>query len=482
MSESCSFCPPLWRGRKSGELPWRCYWGITLALLASKWGYTMAFDMVFIISFHSLYLCTRTLKLLTPAYLYFFFYTIYCYVWALSIFITAEDYSIGEVCIAGHGYDLLLATSLGLVCFSFGVLIATAVSRFKPYHELLAFRRKEWVDDMRGIPFVVSITLLTLLGLSLSIIFFSIRGIPILAYTDAMGTSHFFGEMSEARVTAQWGAGCFMQGITLILPFCAFVLYAKGFVSHQKVFKIWALFLSMLSIVMMIALTSRGHFVIFLVLLFLLHQFLAKQINWRKAFLFFSTVVVLFLVVSVFKMGYFLTLEDTGHLLSNALEILSYRLSLGTQQFHAILQTFPDAHAFILGKGYLWDIAGVLPGPDIGFNGWIFTLIYPLGLEGNTVNPLSLGEFYANFGWSGIIVGSILLGVFLQMLYIGLIRSKGSLSHLVAFVVFSTYLAKSSMNGLGAISEPIISMTCSYCVLVGVYHCIGIICRKMAVK
>jgi len=29
---------------KSGELPWPCYWGITLAPGALKWGYTMALD------------------------------------------------------------------------------------------------------------------------------------------------------------------------------------------------------------------------------------------------------------------------------------------------------------------------------------------------------------------------------------------------------------------------------------------------------
>ncbi|OPY62442.1 MAG: hypothetical protein A4E57_03988 [Syntrophorhabdaceae bacterium PtaU1.Bin034] len=30
---------------QSGELPWPCYWGITLAPMALKWGYTMALDI-----------------------------------------------------------------------------------------------------------------------------------------------------------------------------------------------------------------------------------------------------------------------------------------------------------------------------------------------------------------------------------------------------------------------------------------------------
>jgi len=32
-------------GPVTGELPWPCYWGITLALRALKWGYTIALDM-----------------------------------------------------------------------------------------------------------------------------------------------------------------------------------------------------------------------------------------------------------------------------------------------------------------------------------------------------------------------------------------------------------------------------------------------------
>jgi len=426
--------------------------------------------LIYITSFYLLYLSTRTLKLITPAYLYFFFYTIYCYIWALSIFIKEEAYDIGEISIYGHGYDLLFATTLGIFCFSIGVLITTAVLRFNPYKELSIFRQKKWIDDMKGVPFAISITLLILLGLTLAIIFFSTRGIPILTYSSVLQASDFFAEMAEARIKAQWGAGYFMQGITLILPFCTFVLYAKGLVNGQRIWKLWAFLIATLTIMMMITLTSRGHFFIFLALLFLLHQLLVKQINWRKAVIFFLISVVLFLGVSIFKTGYFLTLGTAKDFLLNTIEIFSYRLSMGTKQFHAMLQIFPEPNPFILGRSYIWDIVCFIPGPDIGFNSWVFSLVYPFGLEGSTVTPLSLGEFYANFGWPGIIIGSAILGAFLQMLYIKFIRSKGKLSHLVVFVIFSTYLAKSSMNGLGAILEPIVSMAASYFLILWMSH------------
>ncbi len=434
--------------------------------------------LLFIASFYFIYLSTRTLQLVTPGYLYFFFYTIYCYVWSLSVFIKGKNYSIGEISIKGYGYDLLLASTLGIFCFSLGVLIITAITRFRPYDEFSAFKKKEWVDDIKGIPFAFSITLLIFIGLSLSVVFFITRGVPILAYSHALGSAHFYGEMGAARIESQWGAGYFIQGITLILPFCIFILYAKGFVSSRKILKIATFLLSTLTIAMMISLTSRGHFAIFLVLLFLLHQMLAKQINWRKAFLFFMIFAVLFIGVSIFKMGYFLTLDNAMDFISDVLEIFFYRLSMGTQQFHAILQIFPAPYPFILGKGYIWDIVAFAPGPDMGFNAWVFTLIYPFGIEGSAVTPLSVGEFYANFGWPGIIIGSILIGIVLQFFYIKWIRSKGKLTHLVAFVVFSSYLAKSSMNGLGSILEPIISMTASYSLFVVMYHFFGNIFPK----
>jgi hypothetical protein len=43
MAGSVVFIYPLMA--KSGELPWPCYWGITLAPRVLKWGYTMALDI-----------------------------------------------------------------------------------------------------------------------------------------------------------------------------------------------------------------------------------------------------------------------------------------------------------------------------------------------------------------------------------------------------------------------------------------------------
>ncbi|MBU1864729.1 MAG: oligosaccharide repeat unit polymerase [Candidatus Omnitrophica bacterium] len=422
---------------------------------------------IYFISFYLLYLSTRTLNLITPAYLYFFFYTIYFYIWAVFIVARGKSYRIGEVVISGPGYDLILAATLGILCFSFGVLLSSSFLRFRPLKELLLFRQRKWLNDLQGTPFNIAISLLVLLSLSLAITFFVKQGIPILAYTEALGSDSFFGKMGEARINAQRGAGYFMQGITLMLPFCTLVLYAKGLLEEQRIWKLWAFLITTLTIVMMISLTSRGHFAIFLVLLFLLHQLLTKQVNWKKAGFFFSLFFVLFVGASIFKMGYFLTIENVPELLIDTFDIFTHRLSMGAQQFHAMLQIFPEPNPFLFGVSYIWDIKGILPGPDIGFNAWVFTLIYPFRMVGSNVTPLSIGEFYANFGWPGIIMGSFLLGLLLQTIYIRFIRSQGKISHLVAFVVFSTYIAKSSMNGLGAIiSEPIISMAGSYFLLI----------------
>ena len=430
---------------------------------------------VYLFSFYIIYLSTRTLSLITPPYLYYFFYTMYFYIWAVLIFLKEESYSIGEVVIKGEGYDLLFSATVGILSFSLGVLLSSAASRFRPSIELSLFRQKKWIDNLKGTSFSIAMLCLVIVGLSLALIFFSTRGIPILAYDSSLRSSHFFGELAEARIQAQWGAGYFMQGITLILPFCALVLYAKGLVISRRVWKFWAFIITILTIVMMIALSSRGHFAIFLVLLLLLHQLYAKKIDLGKALFIIIIFIVLFLMVSIFRMGYFLKFDDLRDIISSISDIFIYRLSMGTQQFHAILQIFPKDHYFLMGRSYLWDIISFLPGPDLGLNGWLFTLIYPLGIEGSAVTPLSLGEFYVNFGWLGIILGSALLGAFLQKLYIYFIRSEGNMSTLVVFVVITSYLAKSSMNGIGAMIEPILSMSVSYFFLIFVYKLLVIV-------
>jgi oligosaccharide repeat unit polymerase len=436
---------------------------ILLLLLADEHWAAASLSIFFVLfSVFLVYMSTRTLTLISPCHVYLFFYMIYFYPWALAIFLKGETYSIGEIVLSGRAYDLLLAATLGVFCFSLGAFLTTALTGFRPKDELRAFRSKKWIDNLKGTPFYISIFILVSLSFSLAIIFFIKRGIPILAYSDVLGSAHFFGEMGKARIDAQWGAGYFMQGIVYMLPFSAMFIFAKGFAEKSRFWTLLSVFIASVTILMMISLTSRGHFAIFLILIFLLQQLLSKKVNWNKGALYLLLFVVLFLGVSIFKMGYFLTITNAGQFLSDAVEIFAYRLGIGTRQFHAILNIFPEPNPFLLGNGYLWDIASFLPGPDIGFNAWIFSLIYPFSLLGSTVNPLSVGELYANFGWVGIIIGSFLLGAFLQVLYIKFIRSEGKLSHLVLFIILSTYLAKSFNNGLGAILEPFISIGCSY--------------------
>ena len=62
-----------------------------------------------------------------------------------------------------------------------------------------------------------------------------------------------------------------------------------------------------------------------------------------------------------------------------------------------IINFFPDKHSFLMGKALIMDVMAALPGPDTSFNGWMYSLIYPMSEAQGGINA-SVGELWAEFG------------------------------------------------------------------------------------
>jgi hypothetical protein len=106
-----------------------------------------------------------------------------------------------------------------------------------------------------------------------------------------------------------------------------------------------------------------------------------------------------------------------------------------------VMSYFPENHPFLLGQSYLISAATILPGAQLHFGYW---LVQRLGLvltSPGPVDPTIIGELYLNFGWTGIVVGMLVLGLFLRALFIRFaLKTPISRRRLVLMVLVSTSL------------------------------------------
>lgn len=91
-----------------------------------------------------------------------------------------------------------------------------------------------------------------------------------------------------------------------------------------------------------------------------------------------------------------------------------WRPFVNIQNFDLIVNSFPSRLKYLYGKSYLMDFAVIAPGYQVNFGTWLKD---QLGLDftGGSVTVTYLGEFYANFGIYGALIGAFLTGLILNI-------------------------------------------------------------------
>jgi len=417
--------------------------------------------VLYVASLLTIWYTTGGFSFVSPVHIYLFFYTVYVYIWAIVLFL-GDPQMVGAVSLPQPDGRLLGMTTLGLVAFALGAFAFAAATRFAPRAALARRRLVPVVNDLRDQSARLTLFIVILTGASLAAAFFALKGFPITAYFQAIGDPTFFRVMSEAREESLTGSGYFLQGITTVLPVGVLLMFASSRLSHSRIGKSLTWVAICIVIALMFSLTSRGHFAMFLIVLLITGQAIDGRMQWGRVGLWVCAFFVLFAGSSLVKLGMLENSEGVLSALAAAWNVLLERLSLGVKQMHALLLLVPQEHPFLLGRGFFWDARALLPGADVGFNRWGFELMYPAVAVPANITPTSIGEWYANFGVVGVISISALMGGTLQACHQELLRVPQSASRVVLLVFISSYLAKSAINGTGAMFEPMLSGLCTF--------------------
>lgn len=229
-------------------------------------------------------------------------------------------------------------------------------------------------------------------------------GILWLVYIFKNITSIFSGNFENDRITSQAGNGAFLYLIRMWIITIP-LLYEEQ-LKKGKVKK-WFYVIVFLAICALLMLGGRTPIVLILLNL-ILCNIIVRKIDTKKMIKYAAIIV---LVIAVLGSARALISGNKSSIISSTKSILlngNYNLSY-------IFSKFPGRVNFQYGYTYLINLKMLMPGKDIDFTLWLKDKL-GMHFSGGGVTPTIVGEFYINFGYIGIFIGMILVGVLCRFL------------------------------------------------------------------
>lgn len=280
-------------------------------------------------------------------------------------------------------------------------------------------------------------------------VFFFIGVFVLLYYYYRVGAIPFLAENAEdVRIVVKSGRGYLpIAGYSLLNISTAFLIAACARRNHLH------LFVGILTVVtaaiLLLGIGYRSLLIKILLNGYIVYSFVRKSKISGVALIFLISLFFVLLSITGFYrlFGYSIqSLEQVGFAFRRSLYAIFVRY---LAVLDLVMAYFPNIHPFMLGQSYLISASTIMPGPQLHFGFW---LVEKLGLvlsSSGPIDPTILGEFYANFGWIGIIVGMFMLGAGLRILYRFLkIGPSLSIARLILMVLLSTSIMDVVGSGL----------------------------------
>jgi hypothetical protein len=148
----------------------------------------------------------------------------------------------------------------------------------------------------------------------------------------------------------------------------------------------------------------------------------------------------------------YLTGADTAELLDSGLQATGRRID-GLGILSVIVRDTPSVSPYQYGRTLGLFFVAFIPRllwpdkPEIHIGQWV-TDVYGSGPEvvGTSTGPTQVGEFYFNFGWPGVVLGMLLLGVLLRFTFEWLVRRGGTTPAILAAVTILYWLGVKFMG------------------------------------
>jgi len=257
--------------------------------------------------------------------------------------------------------------------------------------------------------------------LAVAYVFIVSKGIPLIALfqgSDAYSLSGLRIEVSREFAGINFIRVYFALTLT---PIMSYVAYSYWRMTKLREYFIWFLIMFLLSFFILTFNLAKAPFISYLLGFLFLNVLINGSIKKGILFLFFGVALILIITAYVFIVQV-IELKVIYKLIR---ERIFLEQAAGT---YLSFEFFPKFHDFI-GFSSLSRIGSLVFGLDVSESAdrIIMSIQKPLSVNAGIVgvmNSLFIQEAWANFGWLGVIIAPVYVGMFVQIIYNFFLKSK----------------------------------------------------------
>ncbi len=172
-----------------------------------------------------------------------------------------------------------------------------------------------------------------------------------------------------------------------------------------------------------------------IILSILLFYFLVKQKITLK-FVFFSIIVVFAFPFTIIYFSSIPEIRQFDNLLINGM--LNRIFVIPAEVLYQYFKIFPNMHHFLYGRGtniFSW----LYPEGNFHITNYVFKIWWNVNETTGSANAIYLGNFWADFGWGGVIITTFLIGIFAHycfFLIVDLSRYNKTIEYMIIMPLF----------------------------------------------
>ncbi|MBH0164068.1 oligosaccharide repeat unit polymerase [Fictibacillus sp. 7GRE50] len=334
-----------------------------------------------------------------------------------------------------------------MVAMPLAMLVVSKLLGFNAQQEFNDYLKKPVVETETGKKefFYLFSTLAMICLLAVAYTMLKLDKIPILAmFTGSEDLGKLRIEASRNFAGNTLFRNIFAIGFTPVLSLIAYIYFEK-----TKKLR-WTILFGALFIASIVILTydlQKAPIMFYFIMLILIRIYIGKTVlSWTKVAMLGSLSVGLLIVMYVFIQG-----------VTNPSSFLSYqsgpiaRLILAQiAPFYLHLDLFGEIQPFLSGRSLPNFLVSMYDMEHVRSARVVMEHYFPERVEegiAGVLNTLYAGEAYANFGYNGIILGTLYVGFFIQVLYIGFIRLPKHPVIIVLFIFFTVNIPRVVVGG-----------------------------------
>ncbi|MBN8433049.1 oligosaccharide repeat unit polymerase [Priestia flexa] len=265
----------------------------------------------------------------------------------------------------------------------------------------------------------------------------------ILYYYISVGNIPILQSNAESfRVEAKMGKGSLLIVAYVFLTVSLAIYQVYCINSNVKIKKIFFV----LAVLGLLGLGYRG-----LPMQLLLDNFLVYLIFSSKKINTFKLIMLLFITfVCVSLIGYF---RATGSVNMGFREFIIPTAWLGTvnlTNLNLLFNKFTELGHLYFGKSYFIDLFTILPGYQPNF-GTVLKEQFNLNFDGEGISITLLGELLINFGVTGVIVGMFIIGTFLELFFLRIVKYSNDDLYILILILISAKFVRVATGGIAPI-------------------------------